>query len=223
MIYTCKIDFKKEAQRYQFLLSKIDNDRKILIENFIQLDDKLRSLLSRKLAEHAVCNFANVQESSLSFGNDHNGKPVLLSHPYIHFNLSHCGDWIVCAVDERPVGVDIEKIVSWNLDTLEIFCDSSEVNNLITNQYQNQRYFQYWTIKEAMLKKVGVGLLNDPREVFVSFLDNHQVTATFNNECLYGESICTNDGYILSAINTTGVLDTLPVCTDDFYKGTYSQ
>ena len=38
------------------------------------------------------------------------GKPIFVGHPEIHFNLSHCREAVVCAVSDRPVGIDVESI-----------------------------------------------------------------------------------------------------------------
>lgn len=196
----------------------VDSERRTQIEKFIKIDDKIRSLLSRKLAEYAICHSFNISKNNLLFGVNNLGKPVLLSHPGIYFNISHCDHWLVCVVDEKSVGVDIEKITGWNSDTLQIFCNSDELLTFDTVKSQPQRYFQYWTIKEAVLKMVGTGLLCDPRDVFVSFLDESHISANFNNEIFYGETICTNDGYILSAINTNHISCPVSVSSDEFYK-----
>ena len=34
------------------------------------------------------------------------GKPAIIGHPDIHFNLSHCREAVICAVSNRPVGID---------------------------------------------------------------------------------------------------------------------
>lgn len=44
------------------------------------------------------------------FQTEGNGKPVVRHIPSFHFNLSHSGDWVVCAIDDAPVGIDIEEI-----------------------------------------------------------------------------------------------------------------
>ncbi len=40
------------------------------------------------------------------------GKPRLSGHPSIHFNLSHSGPWVLCAVHGGPVGIDVEEVRS---------------------------------------------------------------------------------------------------------------
>ena len=41
---------------------------------------------------------------------DEHGKPFLLRHPEIAFNLSHCAGLAVCGVAGEPLGVDAEQI-----------------------------------------------------------------------------------------------------------------
>ena len=37
-------------------------------------------------------------------------KPVLRDYPDIHFNLSHCKHGVLCVIDDKPIGCDIEEI-----------------------------------------------------------------------------------------------------------------
>lgn len=219
MIYKCKVDFGKEILRYESLLASVDDERKVQIAKLFQVNDKIRALLSRKLTEYAICHFANLSPSSLFFGKEKYGKPKLLSHPKIFFNVSHCDSWIVCAVEEKPIGLDIEKIASLNSDTLEIFCSTSERNELKVSRWPEFQYYQYWTIKEAMLKLVGTGLLTDPRKVMVFFLKGSSIKVNLENKEWIGESIRTDDGYVLSAVNTNNISKATIVSPDRFYEG----
>ena len=38
------------------------------------------------------------------------GKPFLKEYPRLHFNGSHSGDYLVCAMSQNPVGVDVQRI-----------------------------------------------------------------------------------------------------------------
>ena len=42
-------------------------------------------------------------------------KPLLNLFTDFHFNISHSKDWIVWAVDNIPIGVDIEVLRDFNL------------------------------------------------------------------------------------------------------------
>ena len=45
------------------------------------------------------------------------GKPSIVGHPEICFNISHCREAVLCALSDKPIGVDIESIREYK-DTL---------------------------------------------------------------------------------------------------------
>ena len=57
-------------------------------------------------------------------------KPLLLGYENIHFDLSHCGHWIVCAVSDSPIGIDIEKIESGDNRFIEEVLHYKEIEYL---------------------------------------------------------------------------------------------
>ena len=47
----------------------------------------------------------------LKFEKNQYGKPYLSEHPDFYFNISHSGEYVLCAIDNNPIGVDIEEVV----------------------------------------------------------------------------------------------------------------
>ena len=94
---------------------------------------------------------------SPSFIIGEHGKPALAEYPDIHFNLSHCRTAIICAVSDRPVGVDIESITRKVSDTLINYSMNEEEQKQIASS-QKQDFFRLWTMKEALVKLRGTGL-----------------------------------------------------------------
>ena len=43
-------------------------------------------------------------------GEGKHGKPFLLEHPQIQFNISHCKNAVLCGIGSKPLGVDVETI-----------------------------------------------------------------------------------------------------------------
>lgn len=74
------------------------------------------------------------------------GKPCLKDE-VLHFSLSHSGLWVVCAVSDTPVGVDIER--PRNMD---------KITKLFPTARTEEDVLRLWTAKEAYLKMVGCGL-----------------------------------------------------------------
>lgn len=87
-------------------------------------------------------------------------KPYLESHPRIHYNISHSGQWVVIAFSDKQVGVDVEKIRNVNLNVAKRFFSEDEKNRLFSlpARLRLPYFFDLWTLKESFLKAIGTGL-----------------------------------------------------------------
>ncbi|WP_417782610.1 4'-phosphopantetheinyl transferase family protein [Terasakiella pusilla] len=101
--------------------------------------------------------------AAINIHQDEGGKPYVVSpQDNLDFNVSHCPGMVVVACGEnQTVGVDVEPI-DQNVD-LSIadrhFCASETLQ--ITqgpSGQQADRFFEFWTLKEAYLKALGIGL-----------------------------------------------------------------
>ena len=87
--------------------------------------------------------------------NEH-GKPFLPNGPF--FSISHCKAGIAVAVDEQPIGIDIESIRHADEDLIERTMNEEE-QRLIRSAAQPDRMFtRLWTQKEAVVKAEGTGI-----------------------------------------------------------------
>ena len=86
------------------------------------------------------------------------GKPVLRDVPDLHFSLSHSGNAVLCALDRRPVGADIEMIRRKNLEhLLSVFSDPEQAS-IARADSPETCFTRLWTRKESYLKLTGEGL-----------------------------------------------------------------
>lgn len=88
------------------------------------------------------------------------GKPYLAGQG-IHFNLSHAGEWAVCAVAPCPIGCDVEQIRPVEPALAKrFFCpeEQADIACQPTPEARYDRFFRYWTLKESFLKATGLGL-----------------------------------------------------------------
>lgn len=98
------------------------------------------------------------------------GRPLVPGNP-VFFSLSHSGGHIRLAVADRRVGIDIQlkdRLIEEGMT--EVFATPLEqawVNS-------EDRFYDLWVRKEAVLKCVGTGFRLDPRSVDV--LDHAIVT-----------------------------------------------
>lgn len=88
------------------------------------------------------------------------GKPFFPDRPDLHFNLSHSGETVLCALSPSPVGCDAETISSARPELAERFFHPSErrwLSALPPSEY-DEAFFRLWTLKESYLKATGLGL-----------------------------------------------------------------
>ena len=112
---------------------------------------------------------------------DPGGKPRLRRHPGIHFNLSHSGRWVACAVHRGPVGLDVEEVRDRNPLPAERVLAPAELRRFAQLRPPAARAFFYrlWTLKESLLKAMGSGLGLDPRRLALD-LDGPAVAASLD-------------------------------------------
>jgi 4'-phosphopantetheinyl transferase len=103
---------------------------------------------------------------------------------WLRFNLSHTRGLVACLVARgRDVGVDVEHTTR-NTNILGI-CDryfaASEAAALraLPASEQEQRFFTYWTLKEAYIKARGMGLAL-PLGQFAFEVDRAPITVRFD-------------------------------------------
>ncbi len=108
--------------------------------------------------------------------NEH-GKPSFtpsLLHSFTpYFSISHCKDGIAVAIDDQPIGIDIETIRHADEDLIERTMNEKEQLQITNHQLpiESARAFtRLWTQKEAIVKAQGVGIRSF--EQLQSILDN---------------------------------------------------
>lgn len=158
-IYAVKVQ-PIEKQLFEQLFLYISNDEQERIKRFKKYEDALRGLTSKILLRFIVASLLGKQNNSICFGKNEYGKPFLIGVKDFHFNLSHSGDWVVCAVDNMPVGIDVEKIRDIDLNLSERFFTKDEHNYLASmdGYTRKETFFELWTLKESYIKADGRGL-----------------------------------------------------------------
>lgn len=96
------------------------------------------------------------------------GKPHFSDLPDCHFNLSHSGVYALCALDDAPVGADIQ-IIRRNLrESLpKRVCAPEELGWLREQEDCWAAFALLWSLKEARVKLTGEGLGADLRRIAV--------------------------------------------------------
>lgn len=93
------------------------------------------------------------------------GKPTIVGHPDIHFNLSHCREAAVCVVSSQPVGIDVESFREYKDSLVRYTMNEHEQQLIAQAERPEVEFTRLWTQKEAVLKLQGTGLRNDMKTV----------------------------------------------------------
>lgn len=142
-----------ESERERAARFRFERDRRLYLV--------AHALLRRALGEH-LC----VTPSAVTFQHNAHGRPELHvdvhSGAGLHFSLAHAHGMAVCALTTRcEVGVDVEpleRVVP--MEVAKRFFAPSELEDLLEQPEarRGERFFTYWTLKEAYVKARGVGL-----------------------------------------------------------------
>lgn len=134
------------------LLSKT---RKEKVDNFRFIKDKKLSsgaylLLVKLLEEENIIN--------PTFKIEKYGKAHISNYENIHFNLSHSGKMVACAISDMNVGVDIEyNDPSIDLNIAKHYFFNQEYERIINSENPANEFFKYWVLKESYMKYTGLG------------------------------------------------------------------
>ena len=130
------------------------------VRDRLNSSSKLHTVAGELLARYSVGQYLGKadQEINLVFGDK--GKPHIDNLKNVHYNISHSGHYVVCAVATAELGIDVERVRKVNLRIAERFFSESEISDLMAcNEEDRMHYFiTLWTIKESYLKAIGRGL-----------------------------------------------------------------
>ena len=96
--------------------------------------------------------------------NEH-GKPSIVGHPEICFNLSHCKEAVVCVISDQPVGADVESIREYKESLVRYTMNDEEIREIEPSENPAATFIRLWTMKEATMKLIGTGISNDMKTV----------------------------------------------------------
>ena len=86
------------------------------------------------------------------------GKPWFPSLPHIQFSISHSKTLILCALSDRPVGVDIEDVRPRRNSLPQYALTGPEFTRYQALGGDWPAFFVLWSRKEAWCKYTGQGL-----------------------------------------------------------------
>ncbi len=107
------------------------------------------------------------------------GKPYFSGMGNRRFNLSHSGTFALCALDSRPVGVDIQIVKPHRAGLPRRVCSDRELAWLGNDKPDWDRFTQLWALKECLVKYTGEGLTRPIAELSIPLPNSPGVPLVF--------------------------------------------
>ncbi len=149
-------DFSPEKENE--FLQYLDKEKLNEYKSAANESRKKSILFSQGFAKETICEIYGIEKNDLIFSVSESGKPYCKSHKKIKFSLSHSADTIALAIDEKDVGIDIEKIRKADEKLVERVCTENEKNIIFSSKNPDKKFTEIWTKKEAYLKALGTGI-----------------------------------------------------------------
>ena len=150
---------------------------------------RIEHVVSDHLKRKALADYCGADPLGIEFSVSEKGKPFA-ENVDAFFNISHSGNLVVCAVSDKEIGIDIEKIREINPRVCEKFAAPDEI------EYINSKpngLFEIWVLKEAYFKCTGSGLGKDVKSVQFIISGNEVECSDKNYTCSFIEIA---DGYV---------------------------
>lgn len=161
---------------------------------------KMRFLVSHIALRQILSFYLKIppQDVRIKFGEF--GKPRIKKSSSLFFNMSHTKNLTLVAVSDSEVGIDTEfvkanfayeDIIKDNFSEFEIL----QIQKAASCREKTFLFYNFWTKKEAILKFLGLGIIDDLRDVndkFVQlrcnqnvFVETQQFANCFIMTCVY--------------------------------------
>lgn len=145
-------------------LGEISGQRREQALKFRHEQGRRLCVLAYQLLKQALREEYGITGNPIFEYNEH-GKPAIVGHPDIFFNLSHCKEAVVCAVSNQPVGVDVESLREFKESLVNYTMNEDEIREIKSSTNPAATFIRLWTMKEATLKLIGTGISNDLKTI----------------------------------------------------------
>ncbi len=160
-VYAIRLSERLERRLFDSLLPYVAEEKRTRINRFGHREDAERTLMGDILVRATICSNLKMRNDDISFAISEYGKPTLEGDENFHFNISHSGEWVVCAFDQVQIGIDVECVRPIEFSIADRFFSKRECKDLMSkpNEAERLRYFyDLWTLKESYIKADGRGL-----------------------------------------------------------------
>lgn len=147
------------AEEFEAAMGLMHPERRRRVADFPAEDDRKRSAAGELLLRRALGEQLGVRAEKAPLLWEDNGKPAVEGHE-LYVSVSHSGPWVLCALGEKPLGVDVEVIRGAEQKFMARACSEAEMAYIAFGREGcYHRFWECWTAKEALFKVTGKGPL----------------------------------------------------------------
>ncbi len=117
--------------------------------------------------------------------NEH-GKPFIPDG--LFFSISHCKTGIAVAVNDKPIGIDIESFRNVSPQLIDYTMNEEEQALINASDNPLIAFTEIWTRKEAFAKFLGTGIPANPKHLLTNTPEVKLTTTTSKD---YAYTVCT--------------------------------
>jgi 4'-phosphopantetheinyl transferase len=130
---------------------------------FHQEKDAQQFIITRAVLRILLADALALDPKEIDIISAQNKKPFLAKYNEVHFNVSHSANRAVIAIAKQAVGIDVEFLKTGfeYQSIVEYAFSETEAVHLQKSNHPYLEFFRLWTRKEAFLKGLGKGLIND--------------------------------------------------------------
>lgn len=162
-VYIADATELKEKNLYNRLYMDLDIARRAKTDRFLFHKDKRLSVAAGALLQIAL-QMEHVRNPAIKV--TPYGKPYLSGIDRLYFNLSHSEEMVMCAIAEKEVGCDVEKMAVLDRKLAEYVMTEYELDQIYglkRGKEQQELFFRLWTLKESYMKATGLGFRLEPK------------------------------------------------------------
>lgn len=144
-------------KEFNYWYSLMSESKKKRVSDYFFTKDRYRSVCAHMLLCRMIGEMFSCESESVRIDFNPDKKPFAVGFPCC-VSVSHSGDMVFCAVSDREVGVDIEKIRAVKMPVIKKVCTDSELKYVINSDDVFKRFFEVFTFKEAYCKCFDIPL-----------------------------------------------------------------
>ncbi len=162
MVQVCAINWVRDIDENMnnIFWQILSDDRKNKVQKYRCTIDKIHCIYSEILLKYMLWKYCKLPSDNLEYKYNTYGKPYLKMYPEILFSISPSNDWIICALADTQVGIDVEEKI-YEIDGLAERFYSKEEYEYVDSLCDLTKYDEFikiWTLKESYIKCIGKGM-----------------------------------------------------------------